>query len=109
MADVAGFRTCLSAPLISMLSRPPSERPIHDLNEILTAHGGASAPGFFTLPDGRQVWEVFVDHDVATLELVLLAEGWTSIPSRVALCTGKSPRFVASGSLSFCVDVRCSL
>lgn len=59
---------------------PPSDaaRPVHQLNEILTAHGG-TAPGFFTLPDGRQAWEVIVSNDAATLELAFIAKGWTPV------------------------------
>ena len=59
---------------------PPAnaERPIHELDEILTAHGG-SAPGFFTLSDGRHAWEVIVRGDSANLELAFIAKGWTPV------------------------------
>jgi hypothetical protein len=59
---------------------PPAnaDRPIHELNEILTAHG-ASAPGFFTLSDGRTAWEIVGGRDAAILELALIAKGWTPV------------------------------
>jgi hypothetical protein len=59
---------------------PPAnaERPLHELDEILTTHG-ASAPGLFTLSDGRTAWEVIVGRDTAILELAFVAKGWTPV------------------------------
>ena len=59
---------------------PPSDsaRPVHELNEILTTHGG-TVPGFFTLPDGRRAWEVVVRNDAMSLELAFIAKGWSPV------------------------------
>jgi hypothetical protein len=59
---------------------PPADaqRPIHELNEILSNHD-ASAPGFFTMPGGRHVWEVIVASETAELELAFLTKGWTLV------------------------------
>jgi hypothetical protein len=61
-----------------VVPRPDAQRPIHELNEILS-DSDASAPGFFTMPDGRHLWEVVVASEAAQLELAFVTKGWTLV------------------------------
>lgn len=59
---------------------PPADgdRGFRELHEVLQEFPGSVVPGFFTLPDGGQVFHVQVTGDPLALELELTARGWIS-------------------------------
>lgn len=59
---------------------PPAEGGggFRELHDVLQEFPGSVMPGFFTLPDGGQVFHVQVTGDPLGLELALTARGWIS-------------------------------
>lgn len=70
----------MAEPDADLFVAPPVEGAgaFRELHDVLQEFPGSVVPGFFTLPDGDQVFHVQLVGDPLPLELALTARGWIS-------------------------------
>lgn len=70
----------MAEPDAELFVEPPSDGDggFRELHDVLQEFPGSVVPGFFTLPDGGQVFHVQVVGDPLSIELALTARGWIS-------------------------------
>lgn len=69
----------MAEPAAELFVEPPADGGgFRELHEVLQEFPGSVVPGFFTLPDGCQVFHLQVVGDPLPLELALTARGWSS-------------------------------